>query len=89
MDYFDNGIICNLIEHVSGCSLTLETSLSGLPENSAPSPGPSSLPFSPFKREKDTSGLGDILKDQVEVTLTLSPWPRVRKASWPCWMKNA
>lgn len=37
----------------------------------------------------DMSDTVDIMKDQVEVTLTLFPWPRVSEASWPCWMRSA
>lgn len=38
VDYFDNGIICNLIEHVSYLSVISETSSSRLPEYPCPVP---------------------------------------------------
>lgn len=57
VEYFDNGIICNLIEHVSGCFLTPGSALSRLPENPHPTPQFPSPPLSPFKRERDSSGL--------------------------------
>lgn len=80
MDYFDNGIICNLIEHVSYHSLTSETSLFRVPQHPSVCLSTALLGKNSKGEQKMKGSLGNsnenvnILKDQVSDTLIFFPF---------------